>query len=306
MKTKTTSNGTHAKPEPTAPATPAPTAPKQPESHGSLALALLAAQRDIQMLQRDQTNSHQGYDYASADGIVSQCRTVLNRHGLTFRALSPRIEFLGESTEQRAPKGKDPYEVKIGRAVVTVTMRLDHPVTSEAETQDHSIIAESERGRPLDKAILGARTTLIGYAHRDLLNLPRFDGESEVCGRDDSDYTPNQIGLETAQEFFGEMTRLGISIQYIRRKLIEGGAKPEDVSGKLATWPRTLAARLQEGLDRAREAREKQVNAIKALPQREAAAKQDGPTLDRSTAQTPGKADDSFAAEMAAAMDTKR
>ena len=51
---------------------------------------------------------------------------------------------------------------------MTIGVNLTHADTGEQIEETHSLIAEADRGRPIDKAILGVETTLIGYALRGL------------------------------------------------------------------------------------------------------------------------------------------
>lgn len=250
--------------------------------HTSLAAALLAAQGEISMIQKDASNEHHGFNYASADGIISQTKAVLNRNGLVFRSGGRKTEWLGVQTETRSGKGGSTYEVPVPRAVVTITVTVSHPDSGQEVSETHSLIAEADRGRPIDKAILGVETTMIGYALRGLLNLPRFDNESQVCGRDDTAYAPDMMGQETAQALVEGINRIGQSVQFVKRKLIDSGDVEADaIKGPVATWPKSLIARIQAGIDRASEAQAKQRAQIQSLPQR----REDGLVVDPSTSQ---------------------
>jgi len=252
--------------------------------HKSLAAALLAAQRDISMLQKDSTQTAHGYDYVSADGTISQTRAILHRHSLVFRAGGPQVQWLGAQTETKPGKGGTSYEMAVPRALVTIGVNLTHADTGEQIEETHSLIAEADRGRPIDKAILGVETTLIGYALRGLLNLPRFNNENEVSGRDDTEYDPKAIGEETAAALMAAMTRVGMSIQYVRHAAVKAGADEAVIKGKLATWPKEYAERVQGLIDKFTAKQRGQADALKSLPQRKAVGG-DGPTIDTSTSQ---------------------
>jgi hypothetical protein len=234
--------------------------------HQSLPGALLAAQRDIQHVRKDAHNEHHKFDYASADGIVSDARSILHKHGLVARVKGCGVETIASETgTSREGSFEKP------RALVRVEFELSHPDSSQAESVEHALIAIAERGRPIDKAILGVRTSLWAYYLRDLLMLPRFD-DKQVCDRDDREYDPDAIGKESAAELVEQLNRVGMSVEFIRRKLVEGKVDADSVRGKPHTWPKALLPRIQAGIDHYTKKATDQAAAIKSLPQRPAPA----------------------------------
>lgn len=252
-----------------------------PKGNKHLAAALLAVQSDIPMLQKDKTQENHGYNYVSADGVISQTRPYFLKHGIQVRHGGRKVESLADMVETRRGKNNSPdYQVTVQRARVTVTTTVTHVETGESFEEANDLIAESNTGRPIDKAILGAETTIIGYNLRGLLNLPRFDSESEVCGRDDTDYDPNSIGREAAIALYAEFRRLSLSLAYVRRKLTNSEADAKALAGDLAKWPKSYLPRIQEGIDKASAAQASQRASITNLPKKEPASEANPPEID--------------------------
>lgn len=132
---------------------------------GELHSAVAAAINDAHAVAKSSTNSFHKYQYASAEAIIAESREHIARHGL---CLIPTFA-----------KHADGYYV--------MRWRLCHSSGASIEI-DTSIACEAGKGRPLDKAQAGARTTMLSYVLRDLLLLPRV--EHEVDTRDDREYTP--------------------------------------------------------------------------------------------------------------------
>jgi hypothetical protein len=79
------------------------------------------------------------------------------------------------------------------RANLTITMEIMHLSSGQAQRVKRTAFAEPHKGTPLDKAMLGAETSALGYWLRGLLMAPRLELD-EVSARNDRDYDPTAIG----------------------------------------------------------------------------------------------------------------
>ena len=145
------------------------TATKQ--TSGGLQAALLEAQRAVVAVPKASTNAHYGYNYASAEDIVRSSRKVLLDAGLVAR----RAGWCYGLSSDGVPK-------------YTVTFKLAHPASGEAEEDLVDWPAEPGKGRPLDKAGAAALTSAESYWLTGLLLIPR--GDEEMDKRDDRAYEP--------------------------------------------------------------------------------------------------------------------
>jgi hypothetical protein len=150
----------------------------------NLAAALLKAQASIQAVAKGSTNTFHKFAYVSGDDMVRDARVVLHDAGLVARRTGWQL---------------GPAEG--GGQIVTMTMRLDHPPSGEHFTDIVTLPAFPEKGRPIDKAVLGALTTGLAYWLRDLLLLPRVD-ENEVDRRDDRKYDPARTATQSKPESY--------------------------------------------------------------------------------------------------------
>lgn len=145
------------------------------EKIGQLASALLEAQRKAQAVGKDSTNTHQRYQYASAEAIIGEARKALNVSGLVLITLAWRLVSVA------ANASKD-YSATAYR--IDVTYKLLHQ-TGEWHLFECSTPVVPGKGRPEDKAEFSALTANLAYFLRGLLLLPRLD-EDAIDQRDDS------------------------------------------------------------------------------------------------------------------------
>lgn len=163
------------KPSDTAPAPVAPT-PAPPDS---IAAALLVAQKAIKQVEKGSTNEYHGYDYTSADDMIKCARAALHEAGLTFSLNNHELLPLPEIAAVFEDPGVPPF------IFVRSHFLLEHGASGEFRKYTFDLPAIPEKGRPLDKAILGVMTSSWSYMLRDLLQIPRED-ENEISKRDDT------------------------------------------------------------------------------------------------------------------------
>lgn len=130
------------------------------DEHKQLMAALAEAQIAVNGVEKNARNDYAGYDYVSADGMVRQLRVALLNAGLAFFRAGWHLD---------------------GDKVVS-EFALVHPKSGAHKTIKAEMPVFEAKGRPLDKAVLGALTTSLSYVLRDLLLVPRVD-ELEIDNR---------------------------------------------------------------------------------------------------------------------------
>lgn len=137
----------------------------------SLAEALRVAQATISAVSKDARNEFSGYDYASAESIITEARRALIASGLTVY----RKEWCVESAQ--------PWPLVVATFVVTNG--------TESFTATCPFPVVDGRGKPPDKAVATALTSCLAYWLRDLLLIPRCD--EEMDRRNDADCAPAAV-----------------------------------------------------------------------------------------------------------------
>ena len=113
--------------------------------------ALMDAQSSVSSVAKDAKNDWGKYGYTSAEEMISQCRKALLSHGLVFARTHWTLQ-----------------EDK-----VISHFALVHPKSGETlEFGNDMLVVPSKNP---DKSILAALTTVMNYALRDLLLIPRVD-----------------------------------------------------------------------------------------------------------------------------------
>ena len=125
---------------------------------GTLSGALLRAQQTLGAVGKDASNDFQGYDYVSAEKMITESRAVLHRAGLVFFVSG--VELDGEG--------------------IRVAYTLQHPSSGEGLEIVRVFPVVPGKGRPADKAHAGALTACLSYTLRDLLLIPRVDPSIEM------------------------------------------------------------------------------------------------------------------------------
>jgi hypothetical protein len=133
--------------------------------------ALARAQGLVRSVDKDATNQHMRYQYASAEAVIDEARRALSQCGLSLH----QSDLVIEGVEAGHVRG---------------SYVLAH-ASGQTTTITASWAWESGKGRPADKAVAGATTTALSYVLRGLLLIPRgLEGEDRPDRRDDRDYQP--------------------------------------------------------------------------------------------------------------------
>lgn len=207
-----------------------------------LAQGLLAAQRAVRVALRDATNTHHGYRYASSEEVITVGRDALSDAGLAWALVEERIEIL--------PKGS---ASETGGGVALLYIKAEIVATGNGARLALSTVVPivPQQGRPLDKAVFGARTEGISYCLRDALLIPRQDSP-DVSGRNDGSTRqrgprpePRDIQQVLAEiKAATEMPRLAAIVQ--AQRAIAGGSMSDDEADTLEA---AFVARAVEILD---------------------------------------------------------
>jgi len=192
----------------------------------SMATALLAAQSRLQngVAKDARVEYGKGYDYVSAEQMISAARAALHAADLTL--VRTAWQFV-DGTDARPPLVLCDYNLMHGSGEVMQFAGLPWPIIEQ-------------NGRPLDKALAGALTTSLAYFLRDLLMVPKVDGE-EVDRRDDSTHVAGVIGVPGAVALRKRLKEAGIeAAELISVMQSKGVQVPED----MAQWSKDLAPRI--------------------------------------------------------------
>ena len=130
---------------------------------------LLVAQGAIDGVAKNAKNTFHRYSYTSAEGMISACRAALQIGGVVARRTAWRVTDDG--------------------LYVVSTLSVAHAWTREDATTEIVWPVVVEKGRPIDKAVASALTTSLGYWLRDVLLLPREDGDGSMDSRNDASGT---------------------------------------------------------------------------------------------------------------------
>lgn len=163
------------------------TFPSLVRPNGKLRGAILQAQKNAKAVAKDSNNKFHGYNYASAEHMLVESKDALHSAGVEVHRGSYRLKELA------------------GNVVCEMVIEVSHPESGEQESHTVDYFVIPDKGRPLDKALNSALTTSFAYFLRDLLLIPRLSkaeadelnaagSAPEVCGRDDTGYTPPTNG----------------------------------------------------------------------------------------------------------------
>lgn len=139
----------------------------------SIARALVVAQAAISAVGKDGVNKHHKYRYASAESIILEARQALNSAGLAL---------IVEAARPVTAEGRYPYRLEVAFVLV-------HKDGASWRPEPMSAPVLPGNGRPEDKAEAIARTSVLSYFLRDLLQIPRMD-EPQMDQRDDTEPEP--------------------------------------------------------------------------------------------------------------------
>lgn len=209
--------------------------------------ALAKAQGDTAAVAHDAKNDHHNFNYTSAEAMIGACRASLSKHGLSF-------------VRVRADAA-----VVDGAVIARSKFVLGHS-SGETLELESELPAIEGKGRPIDKAILGAQTSILGYALRDLLLVPRGLGEQEVSARDDQAHEPkppvgNRPALNAALDkgkanrddeatgnFIAALESIGWDIEAFSAELVKfAGIKvPAKIAKPFSAWDEWIKVKARE------------------------------------------------------------
>ena len=191
--------------------------------------ALVVAQESVGEVPKDARNEFHGYDYTSAEQMITSARAALTKAGIAVLCCDARLEF-------REPDGQ---------AVAVMTMEIRSGEVHDYQTWEWPVI--ESKGRPLDKAWAGALTTATSYFLRGLLLIPR--GDTEVDTRDDSQHVPKQrtpagkytkeivaFAMEVAKHPNNVWAQTTDAVLELGEQRITEGDGGKVTSGKMKTW----------------------------------------------------------------------
>lgn len=214
----------------------------EPAARDVLAAALLMAQAQMRngVAKDARVDYGKGYDYVSAEQMIGAARAALHLAELTVH----RAWQYQQATDTNPPMALSTFQVQHSSGARLTFEALPWPIIEQ-------------NGRPLDKALAGALTTSMSYFLRDLLLIPKLDGE-EVDKRDDSKHIAGAIGVSGAvalrKRLKDENCEIGELLAVMNSKGIN---PPED----MAQWPSDFMPRISQWLlKRRREAEQAAVN----------------------------------------------
>jgi hypothetical protein len=147
-----------------------------------IAARLVAAQHRIQSLAKDSetvTASGPRYKYAASDDVVRDAREALTAEGLAFvRVGWSIVEWLTPLPPRKQDGDERP------RCVLSVDYMLISEEGESMRFDGSTIVALADGGRPIDKAMLGALTSHMGYMLLGILQIDRQDPD-EISARQD-------------------------------------------------------------------------------------------------------------------------
>jgi hypothetical protein len=180
-----------------------------PAMHPTLAAALVDAQSKAQAVEKASTNTFQKYKYASADAMIAEGREALSLSGLTLMSAGWHFSEGKIETSDGAAVGR-----------VTISYRLIHKSGHAFDFTSSSFVVPG-KGRPADKAEMGAVTENLGYTIRGLLLLPRVDEGASVERRDDRSDTQGasqrQAPARAANDGASDPAHVALAADFERR-----------------------------------------------------------------------------------------
>jgi len=191
------------------------------ETKTKIATALLQAQKTAEAVGKSSRNTFAKFNYASAESMIAECREALHGAGLSL---------IGHDQEA--------ITLETGEPILRASYILLHE-SGESMRIRRDLPIVVGKGRPMDKALLGAATETLGYLIRDLLLVPRQ--ETDVSGRDDTERRskpkpapkverrPDDVtkALGWIADAEGDQTALDECAKMIREMGLEGAGRSE-------------------------------------------------------------------------------
>lgn len=137
----------------------------------SLSAALALARDRCKAAAKDSKNTHHGYKYASADGVIATASEAMNGSGLALIPAAQELVVIGSGS--------------MAVYALNRTIFLSHSSGEFLPLEVRGWPVIPDRGRPLDKAFAIALTSSLAYTLRDLLQMPRGT-DDDVVSQDDT------------------------------------------------------------------------------------------------------------------------
>lgn len=191
----------------------------------SMATALLFAQSEMKGVAKDARVEYgKGYDYVSAEQMIGAARAAL--HAAQLSLVRSGWQFV-DGNDARPP-------------LVLCDYTLTHVSGEQMQFAGLPWPMIEQNGRPLDKALAGALTTSLAYFLRDLLMIPKVDGE-EIDRRDDTAHVAGVIGVPGAVALRKRLKEANIDAAELIEVMESKGVNvPED----MAQWSKDLLPRI--------------------------------------------------------------
>ena len=138
--------------------------------------AISEAQGYVSGVGKDKKNTHDNYQYASAEAVIEEARGSLAKAGMAALCVGTRFE--------QSPGFEDADATYLGR--LRCFYLVTHKSGQYMEVERSTPVLLQKVGRPEDKAEATASTYDLSYFLRGLLLLSRVDGTEQVDERDDS------------------------------------------------------------------------------------------------------------------------
>lgn len=155
----------------------------------TLAAALVEAQREVKSVAKDAkfgggpNDRGPKYAYASSEAVYGEARRALTVAGLAASLTSSEVYVLSYVDSYTAENGELRND-NIQQIMLRCHFLLVHAASEGTRESMCEFPVIQGKGRPLDKALMGARTTALAYYLRDLLLMQRGDFD-EVDSRQD-------------------------------------------------------------------------------------------------------------------------
>ena len=190
-----------------------------------MAAAMLMAQNDLRSVAKDATNAHHKYAYVSAEAMIGAARAALHRAGLVLMRTGWQVV---DGNDQRP-------------SLVLCDYVLMHTSGEIMKFESLPWYVIEQNGRPIDKALAGALTTSMSYFLRDLLLIPKLDGE-EVDQRDDTKHIAGVLGVKGAVDLRKRLKDACLDLSELIDVMRSKGIEVSTVDA--AAWSKDLMPRI--------------------------------------------------------------
>jgi hypothetical protein len=134
---------------------------------------LAECRRRVISIEKDSRNQHGGYDYVSAEAMISKTRAAMLEHGLVFyRDDASLVDMAG-----------------------VLVLKQRFCLIDADSYQSHTFVMDlpcpARKGMPEDKAVMAALTSGLNYAIRDLLMVSR-GREDQIEALNDAGFDPGK------------------------------------------------------------------------------------------------------------------